>query len=40
VDTTPQKKKSRVAESKRRAPGNDFFERICYMFLISKCRGD
>ena len=31
---------SRAAESKRRAIGNFFFERICYMFLISKCRGD
>jgi len=31
---------SRAAESKRRALGNCFSERICYMFLISKCRGD
>ena len=31
---------SRAAESKRRALGNDFFERICYMFPRSKCRGD
>jgi len=31
---------SRAAESKRRAPGNYFCEWICYMFLISKCRGD
>ena len=31
---------NRVAESKRRALGNYFFERICYMFPISKCRGD
>jgi len=31
---------SRAAESKRRAIGNYFSERICYMFLISKCRGD
>jgi len=31
---------SKAAESKRRALGNYFFERICYMFLISKCRGD
>jgi len=33
---------SRVAESKRRALGNYFqvFEQICYMFPISKCRGD
>jgi len=30
---------SRAAESKRRAIGNYFSERICYMFLISKCRG-
>ena len=31
---------SRTAESKRRAIGNYFSERICYMLLISKCRGD
>jgi len=37
---------SKAAESKRRAPppsralGNHFSERICYMFLVSKCRGD
>ena len=31
---------SRTAESKRRATGNYFSERICSMFLISKCRGD
>jgi len=31
---------SRTAESKRRALGNYFSERICYMFSISKCRGD
>jgi len=31
---------SRAAESKRRALGNYFSGRICYMFLISKCRGD
>jgi len=31
---------SRAAESKRQALGNYFSERICYMFLISKCRGD
>jgi len=31
---------SRAAESKRRALGNYFPERICYVFLISKCRGD
>jgi len=31
---------SRAAESKRRALGNHFSERICYMFPISKCRGD
>ena len=30
---------SRAAESKRRALGNCFSERICYKFLISKCRG-
>jgi len=31
---------SRAAESKRRRIGNYFSERICYMFLISKCTGD
>ena len=31
---------SRAAESKHRALGNDFFERIYYMFLISKSRED
>jgi len=31
---------SRAAESKRRAIENYFSKRICYMFLISKCRGD
>ena len=31
---------SRAAESKRRALGNYFSEWICYMFQISKCRGD
>jgi len=31
---------SRAAESKRRALGNGFSEKICYMFLISKCRGN
>jgi len=31
---------SRAAERKRRALGNYFSERICYMFLISKCTGD
>jgi len=30
---------SRAAESKRRALGNYFLERICYMFLLSTCRG-
>jgi len=29
---------SKAAESKRRAQGNHLSERICYMFLISKCR--
>ena len=29
---------SKAAESKRRALGNYFSERICYMFLKSKCR--
>jgi len=31
---------SKAAESKRRALENYFFERICYMFLMSKCKGD
>jgi len=31
---------SRTAESKRQALGYYFFERMCYMFLMSKCRGD
>ena len=31
---------SRAAESKHRALRNYFFEQICYMYLISKCRGD
>jgi len=31
---------SKASESKRRALGNYFFERICYMFLVSKCRGN
>jgi len=31
---------SKAAESKRRALGNYFPGRICYMFLISKFRGD
>ena len=31
---------SRAADSRRQALGNTFSERICYMFLISKCRGD
>jgi len=31
---------SRAAESKRRALENYFPERICCMFLVSKCRGD
>ena len=31
---------NRAAESKCRAIGNYFSELICYMFLISKCRGD
>ena len=31
---------SRTAESKRQALGSYLSERICYMFLISKCRGD
>jgi len=31
---------SRAAESKHRALGNYFSERICYVSLTSKCRGD
>jgi len=31
---------SRGAERKRRSIGNYFSERICYMFLLSKCRRD
>jgi len=31
---------SKAAESKRRALENSFSGRICYLFLISKCRGD
>jgi len=31
---------SRATESKRQALGNYFSEWICYMFLMSKCRGD
>jgi len=31
---------SKAAESQRRALGNYFFERICYVFPRSKCRGD
>jgi len=31
---------NRAAESKRRAIGNYFSKRICYMFLTSKCRED
>jgi len=31
---------NRVAESKCRSLGNDFSEWICYVFLMSKCRGD
>ena len=31
---------SKASESKRRRIGNYFSEQICYMFLISKCRGD
>ena len=37
---TCSQRSSRAAESKRRALGNYFSGRICYMFLISKCRGD
>jgi len=31
---------SRAVESKHQTLENYFYERICYMFLISKCRGD
>ena len=31
---------AQAAENKRRALRNYFSERICFMFLISKCRGD
>ena len=31
---------NKTVESKRRALGNFFSERICYMFPMSKCRGD
>jgi len=37
---TCSQRSSRGAESKRRALGNYFPKRICYMFLMSKCRGD
>ena len=37
---TCSQRSSKAAESKRRALGKYFPERICYMFLISKCRGD
>ena len=37
---TCRQRSSRAAESKRRALENYFPERICYMFRISKCRGD
>ena len=37
---TCSQRSKRAAESKRRALGNDFSERICYMFPRSKCRGD
>jgi len=37
---TCSQRSSRAAESKGQAIENHFSERICYMFLISKCRGD
>jgi len=37
---TCRERSSRAAESKRWALENYFSERICYMFLMSKCRGD
>ena len=37
---TRGQRSSRAAQSKRRAIGNYFSDRICYMFQISKCRGD
>jgi len=39
-DLDAAKRSSTAAESKRRALGNDFSERIRNMFQISKCRGD
>ena len=32
--------RTELEESKRRALGHYFSEQICYMFLMSKCRGD
>jgi len=40
IQFTTHFSESRAAESKRRALWNYFSERICYMFLISKCRED
>ena len=34
------RRSSKAAESKHQAIGTYFSERICYMFLISKCRGE
>ena len=38
--TCGQRSSGAAESGKRRALGNYFSERICYMFLISKCRGD
>jgi len=40
IRQTCGQRSNRAAESKRRALENCFSERICYMFLITKCRGD
>ena len=37
---TCSQRSSRTAERKRQTIGNYFPEQICYMSLISKCRGD
>jgi len=40
IRQTCGQRSSKDAESKRRALGNYVSGRICYMFLISECRGD
>ena len=37
---TCSQRSSTAAESKRQVLGNYFSERICYVFLMSKCRRD